>query len=154
MTEFDSWHLALLAAHRMAVGDPRPCYHHENRPLVTVWPYRQDGVCRGGIDTAPLEEVPPGVRPLTVPADRVEDVRRAMKWPADRPVYVLLEPRLRIWAQDDQWFVDDSSQSPGGPWRRSFVWSFGTFTDAVAAIVRQLGSKYSDAPGATADGGG
>jgi hypothetical protein len=137
--------LAFIASHRLAVADPVPQADLGGLPAAYVWSFRHDGVFDGGIWSASQGAIPPGARPVTAPAERVAQWRRAAGHTPSDPVYAVPEPRLRLWPSGGSWFVDDRRLTFGGPPYLTFRWQFGTLAEAVEAMVHYLRQQLGEA---------
>jgi hypothetical protein len=85
--------------------------------------------------THPPESVPPGVPPVTEPAECIEETRRTYGWPTNQPVFGCDGGVLRLWSDGDHWFLDDRIVSPMGDQAATFAWCFQGLEGAIDAAL-------------------
>ncbi|MBN9518158.1 hypothetical protein J0H58_06520 [bacterium] len=143
--------LAYITAHGLAVDYGFRQHDLGDQLVAFVWAFRRDGVCRGSIWLGPPASIPPEVPPVTEPEWRVRELRYGHDLAPDAPVFLTVEPRLRMWVAGGSWFVDDSRCPCGGRRHHTFRWQFPTLPEAIRAVVGYLREKCGEIGSATAD---
>jgi hypothetical protein len=108
-------------------------------PSVYLHQFCQDGVLRWLWSEPWL--VPPGVRPVTEPADYIAECRRTCGWAVDQPVYGCEGGMLRLWTENGLWFVDNAVLYAMSNLPATFVWSFVSLDEAIAGALRYFAAR-------------